>query len=405
MLEAALVEGLRDAGCDVLRIGAGPTPMLYFAERAIDGVDGGIEVTGSHNPPDHNGFKLQLRGRPFFGPDILGLDALARSAPVAAARRGRIETTDVLPAYVEALLGALRGLDPAALAGLRIGWDAGHGAAGPVIEALVARLPGEHHLLYTSMDGRFPAHHPDPSVAANLADLQRLVGEKRLDCGFAFDGDGDRLGVIDGEGRIIRSDLLLLIYAEDLLQRHPGASVIADVKASQAVFDGLAAMGARPQMARTGHSNIKARMQESGALLGGEMTGHLFFAEAWYGFDDAIHAALRLIAASLRLGRPVAGLHDGLPRPVNTDELRFAIAEDRKAAAMAAVARRLAARGAKAITLDGLRVTTADGWWLLRTSNTEAALVARAEARDAAGLARVLVELDAELAVVGITRA
>ncbi|MBC2669911.1 phosphoglucomutase/phosphomannomutase PgmG [Novosphingobium piscinae] len=403
VLEHALVEGLTASGVDVVRIGLGPTPMLYFAEASMEDVQGGIQVTGSHNPANHNGFKLVLEGHPVFG------EALQRLGAIAAAGDwcdgiGRIETREVLNGYVGRLAAELDGIAPAALDGLRLGWDTGNGAAGPAVEALVARLPGTHHLLFTPVDGTFPHHHPDPTDPANLRDLQALVAAKQLDFGVAFDGDGDRLGAIDATGRVIWGDQLLMIFAEDLLRAQPGAAVIADVKASAALFDHVAALGGRAEMWRTGHSLIKSRMKQTGAPLGGEMTGHLFFADRYFGFDDALYAAVRLIGATVRLGRSVTALRGAMPTLATTPELRFAVDPARKQAVIAAVHEQLAAAGAKVVALDGVRVETADGWWLLRASNTQDMLTARAEARDAAGLARVLAALDAALAGAGVVR-
>ncbi|MDD3799277.1 MAG: phosphomannomutase/phosphoglucomutase, partial [Novosphingobium sp.] len=302
LLEHALVEGLTASGCDVVRIGLGPTPMLYYAEASAEDVDGGIQITGSHNPANYNGFKMVFQGRPFFGPDIVELGRIAEQGGWADGT-GTVETRAVMDEYIARLLAGLEGIAAERLAGLRIGWDAGNGAAGPALEALAARLPGEHHLLFTEVDGTFPNHHPDPTVEANLADLKRLVADKGLDFGIAFDGDGDRIGAVDGQGRVIWGDQLLMIYAEDLLAMVPGATVIADVKASRALFDHVARHGGQPLMWKTGHSLIKSRMKETGAPLAGEMSGHVFFAHQYYGYDDALYAGVRLIAASARLGR------------------------------------------------------------------------------------------------------
>ena len=404
MLEAALVEGLTEAGCNVVRIGLAATPMLYFAEVSAEDVQGGIQVTGSHNPGHHNGFKIVMGGRPFFGEDIRALARVAGQRSDSNQQRGVVEQRDVSGSYIDRLLEAVSGIDHARLASLRIGWDAGNGAAGPALEALVARLPGEHHLLFTEVNGHFPNHHPDPTVGTNLADLQRLVADKQLDFGVAFDGDGDRIGVVDGLGRIIAGDQLLMIYAEDLLRRRPGAIVIADIKASQAVFDRVAELGGRPLMWKTGHSLIKSKMNETGALLGGEMTGHVCFADDYYGYDDALYAALRLIAASIRLDQSVTELCSALPVMVNTPELRFQVDDNRKFAVIDEVAARLAASGARFNDVDGVRVTTPDGWWLLRASNTQDGLVTRAESRDEAGLIRLLAEVDAQLAASRVSR-
>ena len=402
-LEHALVEGLTASGCDVVRIGMGPTPMLYYAEASDEEIDGGIQITGSHNPANYNGFKMVFQGRPFFGADIQRLGRMAAEGGWTDGT-GEIESREVQGAYIERLLGGLDGIDRSALAGLRVGWDAGNGAAGPALEALAARLPGEHHLLYTEVDGQFPNHHPDPTVEANLADLRALVAEKTLDFGVAFDGDGDRIGAIDGEGRVIWGDQLLMIYAEDLLAREPGATVIADVKASRALFDHVAAHGGRPVMWKTGHSLIKSKMKQTGAPLAGEMSGHVFFADTYYGFDDALYAGVRLIAAAARLGKSVTELRGAMPAMINTPEMRFQVDESRKFAAIGEVAARLAGSPAQVDDTDGVRVTTEDGWWLLRASNTQDVLVARAESDSEAGLERLLAQIDEQLALSELER-
>jgi phosphomannomutase len=403
MLEHALCEGLTASGCDVVRIGLGPTPMLYYAEASTEELDGGIQITGSHNPANYNGFKMVLQGRPFFGEDIQTIGRLAASGDWVDGT-GTIETREIMQEYVERLLAGLDGIPADRLAGLRVGWDAGNGAAGPALEVLTARLPGEHFTLYTEVDGNFPNHHPDPTVPANLEDLGRLVAEKNLDFGIAFDGDGDRIGAIDGEGRIIWGDQLLMIYAQDLLARSPGATIIADVKASRALFDSVAELGGKPLMWKTGHSLIKSKMKEIHAPLAGEMSGHIFFADQYYGYDDALYAAVRLIAASARLGRSVTELRGAMPNMINTPEMRFQVDESRKFAAIDEIKRRLENSGAQVDETDGVRVTTDDGWWLLRASNTQDVLVARAESDSRQGLDRLLGQIDEQLAASGLER-
>ena len=403
MLEHALIEGLTASGCDVVRIGMGATPMLYYAEASQDDVDGGIQITGSHNPANYNGFKMVFQGRPFFGDDIKTIGELAATGDWADGS-GSVETREVEDAYIDRMLEGLDGIDPAILAKLKIGWDAGNGAAGPALEKLAAKLPGEHHLLYTEVDGNFPNHHPDPTVEANLADLKALVADKNLDFGVAFDGDGDRIGAIDGKGRVIWGDQLLSIFAEDVLARHPGATIIADVKASRALFDRVAKLGGKPLMWKTGHSLVKAKMKETGSPLGGEMSGHIFIADNYYGFDDALYGAIRLIAASARLGKSVTQLRGEMPAMVNTPELRFQVDESRKFAAIDEVKARLSGTDAKVDDTDGVRVSTPDGWWLLRASNTQDVLVARAESDDQAGLDRLVAQIDEQLAASGIAR-
>ena len=403
MLEHALIEGLTASGCDVVRIGMGATPMLYYAEASADEVDGGIQITGSHNPPNYNGFKMVFQGRPFFGADIRRLGEVS-AAGAWLDGTGSVETKDILDEYIERMLQGLTGIDSAALSGLKVGWDAGNGAAGPALEKLAARLPGEHHLLFTEVDGNFPNHHPDPTVEANLADLKALVAEKKLDFGVAFDGDGDRIGAIDGQGRVIWGDQLLMIYAEDVLKDHQGATVIADVKASRALFDHVANCGGEPLMWKTGHSLIKSKMKETASPLAGEMSGHVFFADTYYGFDDALYAGVRLLAASARLGKSITELRGAMPNMLNTPEMRFQVDESRKFAAIDEVSARLADSPADVNATDGVRVTTQDGWWLLRASNTQDVLVARAESDSEAGLERLLAQIDEQLALSGLER-
>jgi phosphomannomutase len=403
MLEHALIEGLTASGCDVRRVGMGPTPMLYYAEASAEEVDGGIQITGSHNPANYNGFKMVFQGRPFFGADILEIGRMAAAGEWDDGT-GEVETVEVMDAYIARMLEALVGIDPAKLAKLRIGWDAGNGAAGPVLEALTARLPGEHFLLFTEVDGNFPNHHPDPTEEKNLADLRKLVADKNLDFGVAFDGDGDRIGAIDSQGRVIWGDQLLMIYSEDLLKRRPGETIIADVKASRALFHRVAELGGKPLMWKTGHSLIKSKMKETHAPLAGEMSGHVFFADGYYGFDDALYAAVRLIAASARLGKSVTELKSAMPPMLNTPELRFQVDESRKFAAIDEVKQRLSGTDAEVNDTDGVRVTTPDGWWLLRASNTQDVLVARAESGTQEGLDRLLKQIDEQLSASGLER-
>jgi len=411
MLEHALVEGLTASGCDVVRIGMGATPMLYYAEASTEEVQGGIQITGSHNPPNYNGFKMVFQGRPFFGADIQKLGEIA-SAGDWLDGAGVVSERDILGDYVERMLEGLAGIDSSALDGLKVGWDAGNGAAGPALEVLAAKLPGEHHLLFTEVDGHFPNHHPDPTVEANLVDLRALVAEKNLDFGVAFDGDGDRIGAIDGQGRVIWGDQLLMIYAEDLMttqsETHANATIIADVKASRALFDHVAKLGGQPLMWKTGHSLIKSKMKETGSPLAGEMSGHVFFADTYYGFDDALYAGVRLLAASARLGKSVTELKSAMPEMLNTPEMRFQVDEVRKFPAIAEVSERLTSNPGPDVeevnATDGVRVNTKDGWWLLRASNTQDVLVARAESDTEEGLERLLASIDEQLALSGLER-
>ena len=396
MLEAALIRGLTEGGIDVVQIGMGPSPMLYFATHYLD-VQGGMQVTGSHNPADYNGFKLLLKGRSVFGGEIQEIGKRAARGDWTSGN-GSVEEVDIREAYADRLLEGFSGKP------FRIGWDAGNGAAGPVLDMLVERLPGQHFTILTEVDGRFPNHHPDPTVEKNLEDLKRLVADKQLDFGIAFDGDGDRIGAVDGKGRVIWGDQLQMILAEPVLNAMPGATLIADVKASQTFFDRVAELGGKPLMWKTGHSLIKSKMKETGAPLAGEMSGHIFFKHRWYGFDDALYAAVRLIEAVSASGKSLTELKDAMPQALATPEMRFQVDEVRKFAIVDEVRERLSSDGAKVDATDGVRVSTADGWWLLRASNTQDVLVARAEAGEQAGLERLVAQIDAQLAQSGVQR-
>ena len=396
MLEAALVRGLTEGGIDVIQTGMGPSPMLYFATYYLD-VGGGIQVTGSHNPADYNGFKLLLKGRSVYGAEIQALGQRSARGHWSEGD-GTTEEVDVREAYANRLLEGFSGK------AYRIGWDAGNGAAGPILDMLVERLPGQHFPIHTKVDGTFPNHHPDPTVEKNLEDLKALVADKKLDFGIAFDGDGDRIGAVDGKGRVIWGDQLLMVLAVPVLQELPGATLIADVKASQSFFDRVAELGGQPLMWKTGHSLIKSKMKETGAPLAGEMSGHIFFKHRWYGFDDALYAAVRLIEAVSASGKSLTEIMDSMPKTTATPELRFQVDESRKFAIVDEVRDRLSRDGARVDATDGVRVSTPDGWWLLRASNTQDVLVARAEASDKSGLDRLVAQIDEQLERSGIKR-
>jgi phosphomannomutase len=394
-MSQAVAAGLIACGLEVIDIGLGPTPMLYFAVREY-GYDGGIMITGSHNPSEYNGFKMMLGKASFWGKDIQELGKRAVAGDYANGA-GAIVPRPVNEAYVARLLR-----DYKAGRELKVVWDAGNGAAGAVMVALTAQLPGRHVLLNAEIDGRFPAHHPDPTVPENLKQLQDGVRANAADLGIAFDGDADRIGVVDGQGRILWGDQILAILARDVLAERPGSTIIADVKASQVLFDEIARLGGKPLMWKTGHSIIKTKMAETGAPLAGEMSGHIFFADKWYGFDDALYAAIRLLSLLARSPDSLGAMRDALPAAVNTPELRFPCSDARKFAVVAEVKARLQKAGATFSDVDGVRVTTRDGWWLLRASNTQDVLVARCEARDEAGLTRLKADLVAQVAQSGI---
>ncbi len=401
-MEAVVVEGLSQAGMAVKRVGLGPTPMLYFAIHHLR-ADGGIMITGSHNPPDHNGFKMMLGGKPFFGQDIQRLGEVAARGAFAdsgEAAETSMETVAVDEAYLDTLAASYDVTGEGAK--LKVAWDAGNGAAGEIMVRLTQRLAGTHILLNEIIDGSFPSHHPDPTVAENLVQLQDTVRREGCDLGIAFDGDGDRIGVIDGEGEILWGDQLMVALAREVLEDSPGATIIADVKASQVLFDEIARMGGTPLMGRTGHSLIKALMAETGAPLAGEMSGHIFFADRYFGYDDALYAAVRLLRVVARGDESLAVLRKRLPRVVNTPELRFDCADTRKFDVIEEVKGRLVAAGTEINDMDGVRVRTSDGWWLLRASNTQAVLVARCESGEKEGLERLKADLVEQLQQSGV---
>jgi len=398
-LEAALISGLIESGADVIRIGLGPTPMLYFAQKSLK-ADAGLMISGSHNPPHHNGIKLTLASRPFFDEDIQHLGEMANLGDIHKGQ-GTLIDHSIFEAYVERLVEDYSQYYSLGRP-LKVAWDAGNGAAGEVIEALTARLPGEHILLNTKIDGTFPAHHPDPAVPENMKQLQAAVSTLQCDLGLAFDGDGDRLGIVDALGRMIWSDQLLILFAEEVLKIHPGANIIADIKSSKVVFDQIATLGGKPVMWKTGHSMIKAKMAETSSILAGEMSGHVFFADRYYGFDDALYAAVRLIGGLSLRNETLAQWYDRLPVMYSTPEIHFQCDEGQKFIIIEEIRKALINHDILHIDIDGVRVSGAEGWWLLRASNTQDILVARMEANTQEGLKALQNQMESYLKPYGL---
>ena len=379
-LESAVVEGLCAAGLHAYRVGLGPSPMLYYATHALK-ADAGLMITGSHNPPDYNGIKMTLGGNSFFGEDIKKLGKLVAAGDFENAP-GSNEVSPVFDKYISRLQRDYQGSKK-----LNVAWDNGNGAAGEALVALVAGLPGRHILLNEKIDGTFPAHHPDPTVEANLEQLKETVANEGCDLGFAFDGDGDRIGLVDSQGRVLWGDQMMVILAREVLSDMPGATIIADVKASQVFFDESERMGGKALMWKTGHSLIKAKMQETGSPLAGEMSAHIFFKHRYYGYDDALYAAIRLMSIIASSDQTLDEMLDAMPQMLNTPELRFDCPEERKFQIVEEVAARLKLiNGIKVFDIDGVRVLSNHGWWLLRASNTQAVLVARCESTNEEGL-------------------
>lgn len=375
-LSKALMEGLREAGCHVVSVGCGPTPLLYFAVHHFQAA-GGIMITGSHNPPQENGFKLTLKDGPFYGAQI---QELAKEGPAVQLPYGTLREVSLIPSYIERILRDHRGKKP-----LKVAWDPGNGAAGEVVEQLIPHLqslvPGSQHiLLNTEINGTFPNHHPDPSDPKNLVQLQEAVQKEGCDLGIAFDGDGDRIGVIDGLGRMIWGDQLMIFFARAVLAQNPGALVIGDVKCSRLLFQEIEKAGGRPLLWKTGHSHIKAKMKAEGALLAGEMSGHVFFADSYEGYDDAPYAAIRLLSLLQTSEEPLSVLYENLPKTFASPELRLPYGDDQKFLVIEKLKKHLQDQGVSYEDIDGIRCETAEGWWLLRASHTQGAIVARFEA-------------------------
>ncbi len=396
-LGRALVEGLVATGAQVLSVGLVPTPTLYFAIHHL-GADGGVQITGSHNPPEFNGFKMVLGGLPFAGDDIQGLRARIERDGFATGK-GSVASHAVLDAYRAEVTGRIGALGRT----LRVVVDCGNGTAslaGPdILEVLGAAVDR----LYCESDGSFPNHHPDPTVLANLRDLQRRVQATKADLGIAFDGDGDRVGAVDERGEVLFGDQILALLGQDVVRRlGKGKEVIFDVKCSDGLAEALERAGAKPVMWMTGHSHIKKKMKESGAVLAGEMSGHMFFGPPDYlGYDDAMYAAARLLKIVAGQPQPLSALTGALPRYVSTPEIRVDCAEDRKTAVVAAAARHFAARY-PTVTIDGVRWRTSDGWGLIRASNTQPILVLRFEARSEQGLDTIRREAEQVLKAQGV---
>jgi phosphomannomutase/phosphoglucomutase len=385
----ALKDGLRSGGLDVVDLGMTPTPLVYYSLHHLD-VDGGIQVTGSHNPSDHNGFKVCIGKISVYGEDIQELRRIIESGKFREAPRGKEEHYAIIPPYQEELIAQFGTLPRK----LKVVVDSGNGAAGPVAPRIISALGCDMRDIFSEPDGRFPNHHPDPTVEENMEILIDTVKKDGADLGIAFDGDADRVGLVDHQGHILWGDEMLVLFARDILAERPGAVIVSEVKCSQRLYDDIAKHGGKAIMWKAGHSLLKAKMRETKAALGGEMSGHIFFADRYYGYDDAIYAACRMLQIVAKAGKPLAELLADLPAAVNTPEIRvdcpdalkFKIAEQAK--------EKFRKAGYDLIDIDGVRVKFADGWGLIRASNTQPILVMRFEASNAEKLAeyRAVVE-------------
>ena len=397
-LKDRLIKGLVQCGVEVIEIGLCPTPMLYFSIYQLE-CDAGIMVTGSHNPKNHNGFKISLKELPFYGEDILNLASIASNAQFIEGE-GELKEEDVSQKYIDKILsdcniassnsGLMDEIDNfKANRKLKIAWDCGNGASGDIVKAITERIQGEHVLLYEEIDGDFPNHHPDPTEAKNLVDLINTVKENNCDLGIAFDGDGDRIGAVDNEGNIIWGDQLLLLYSQNIIKEKPNSVIIADVKASQTLFDEIVKIGGKAIMWKTGHSLIKAKMIETQASLAGEMSGHIFFADKYFGFDDAIYAAIRLINIVANSHDSLAYLRKQIPQTFSTPEIRIDCDDDKKFDIIDKIKAQLTKEKLEFNDIDGVRVKSSDGWWLIRASNTQPAIVARCESNSEENLEKL----------------
>ena len=388
-----VMEGLLGTGCDVIDIGICPTPVFYFAIHHLS-ADGGVMVTASHNPPDYNGFKLCIGLDSIHGSEIRKIREMIEAEDFPAGHGERSEA-DVIGDYIDYLVGVISIPRP-----LRVGVDAGNGTAGVVAVPLLKRLGCEVVDIYCEMDGTFPNHEADPTVRQNMEDLIGLVRREGLDLGIGYDGDGDRIGVVDEAGRIVYGDRLVILLARDILERKPGATFIAEVKCSQTLYDDIAKRGGRAIMWKTGHSLIKEKMKAEGAALAGEMSGHLFFADRYLGYDDAIYATGRVLEILARSAGPLSALLADVPETVTTPEIRVDCPDREKAEVVRRVADRLAGKY-DVIDIDGVRVRFDDGWGLVRASNTQPALVLRFEAASEERLAEIREFLEGEVAAAG----
>ena len=394
-LADAVIRGLRAVGVDVIDVGTVPTPTLYFAATRLR-TDGAIQITGSHNPPEYNGFKLVVNGRALYGAAIQRLRERIEGGRFEVGAGG-LERHDILPEYIADVSGRFSLARP-----LRIVADCGNGTASLVAVRILEGIGAEVVPLYCESDGTFPNHHPDPVVDENLVDLIERVRTEDADLGVAFDGDGDRIGAVDEKGQIIRGDILLLLYGLDLLERRgPGQRLVFDVKCSQALPEVFAARGGEPIMWKTGHSLIKEKMKEIGAPIAGELSGHVCFADEYYGFDDALYAACRLADIAARADRPLSSLVADFPAYVSTPEIRVDVPEERKFDIVAAAVEHFG-RSHEVISVDGARVLFPDGWGLLRASNTQPVLVLRYEARSPEALAGIRAAMEGWLREQGV---
>jgi phosphomannomutase/phosphoglucomutase len=382
----AMTEGLRSSGCAVVDLGTIPTPLLYFAGHYKD-IAAGVMITGSHNPPEYNGFKMTLGHDTLYGEAIQDIYAIIRDDAFAGGPEGAYRTYDLRPEYEAYVLNLFTLARP-----LKVVLDAGNGTAGVVAAPIFRKIGCQVDELFCEMDGRFPNHHPDPTLPEAMAALIARVKETKADVGLAYDGDGDRIGVVDDEGHLIWGDQLLIFFARDILKNDPGAAIISEVKATKVLYDEITRLGGKAVMWKTGHSLIKKKIKDEKAKLAGEMSGHMFFADRWFGFDDAIYASLRVAELIARSPEKLSAMLAALPKTFSSPEIRVYASEEVKFKIVEEVKRELSAKY-PVIDIDGVRAIMPKGWGLVRASNTQAVLVLRYEAETEADLAAIQKEI------------
>ena len=386
-IEKELVRGLLSKGIKVYKIGLVPTPLLYFSMYSRK-LDSGIMITGSHNPPNYNGFKMLLKNKNIFGKDILDIAKISSKGEFCKNKKGKVKKISMMNKYLLFLINSAN-----IKKNVKVAWDPGNGSSGKIISYLTKKLNGKHYLINEKIDGTFPAHHPDPTVLKNLKQLINLVKKKKCDLGFAFDGDGDRLGVVDDKGKIIFADKIVAFLAKDVLLGKPNSKIILDIKSSQIVFNEIKKLKGRPIFWKTGHSLIKEKMKEIKATFAGEMSGHIFFADKYYGFDDAIYASIRFLNLFSDSNKSLSKIFNNMEKSFNTPELRFNSTETEKFMIVKKLKKILKKEKKKFIAIDGVRYSTKEGWWLVRASNTQNIIVARCEAYSKENLNKVKLNL------------
>ena len=386
-IEKELVKGLLSKGIKVYKIGLVPTPLLYFSMYSSK-LDSGIMITGSHNPPNYNGFKMLLKNKNIFGKDILDIAKISSKGEFCKNKKGKVKKISMMNKYLLFLINSAN-----IKKNVKVAWDPGNGSSGKIISYLTKKLNGKHYLINEKIDGTFPAHHPDPTVLKNLKQLINLVKKKKCDFGFAFDGDGDRLGVVDDKGKIIFADKIVAFLAKDVLLGKPNSKIILDIKSSQIVFNEIKKLKGRPIFWKTGHSLIKEKMKEIKATFAGEMSGHIFFADKYYGFDDAIYASIRFLNLFSDSNKSLSKIFNNMEKSFNTPELRFNSTETEKFMIVKKLKKILKKEKKKFIAIDGVRYSTKEGWWLVRASNTQNIIVARCEAYSKENLNKVKLNL------------